>query len=215
MFNFIKRKLYDAVTQYNLIETHCRLQANVSCAGARLSGKVEVGENCIIYQATIAGNVEIGRNTTLWGPGIHVVGRVEGVRIGSFCSIARYVSVQEDNHDIERTTSYFIEKNVFKTRPPVNEYHSRGEIRIGHDVWIGAGAQVLSGVNVGTGAVIGAGAIVTHDVPPYAIVGGNPARVIRFRFSPSVVDALLASAWWDWPMEKILENKAFLTRRWT
>ena len=78
--------------------------------------------------------------------------------------------------------------------------------RIGHDVWIGANALILPEVTIGDGAVIAAGAVVTRDVPPYAIVGGVPARVIRYRFSPEMIDAFLEIKWWDWPLEKIKEN---------
>ncbi|WP_234463862.1 CatB-related O-acetyltransferase [Paracoccus caeni] len=72
---------------------------------------------------------------------------------------------------------------------------------IGHDVWIGANAVITRGVKVGTGAVIGAGAIVTKDVPPYAIVGGVPAKLLRMRFDEETVAKLLASEWWDLPLE--------------
>ena len=76
-------------------------------------------------------------------------------------------------------------------------------VTIGHDVWIGHGAIILPGRSVGTGAVVAAGAIVTKDVPPYAIVAGNPARLIRPRFTPAVVSGLQKIAWWDWPHERL------------
>ncbi|MFE6970855.1 CatB-related O-acetyltransferase [Isoptericola sp. NPDC057653] len=80
---------------------------------------------------------------------------------------------------------------------------SRGDTVVGHDVWFGHGATVLPGVRIGHGAVVGAGAVVTHDVPDYGIVGGNPARVLRTRFSERDVARLLALAWWDWPVEHV------------
>ena len=84
--------------------------------------------------------------------------------------------------------------------------HSKGDIEIGHDVWIGREARVLSGVRVGDGAVIGAYAVVARDVRPYAIVVGNPAREVRRRFTDAQCEALLAIAWWNWPEERILAN---------
>lgn len=77
---------------------------------------------------------------------------------------------------------------------------------VGNDVWIGVNARIISGVKIGDGAIIGAGAIVTKDVPPYAIVGGVPARVIKYRFSRDIIDAMLRIKWWDWNIKKIEDN---------
>ncbi|MDI7860437.1 CatB-related O-acetyltransferase [Rhizobiaceae bacterium n13] len=74
---------------------------------------------------------------------------------------------------------------------------------VGHDVWIGYKAIILPGVTIGSGAIVAAGAVVTRDVAPYTIVGGNPAVQIRRRFASDVIEALLAIAWWDWPLERI------------
>jgi acyl-[acyl carrier protein]--UDP-N-acetylglucosamine O-acyltransferase len=83
---------------------------------------------------------------------------------------------------------------------------SRGEIIVGHDVWIGANAVILSGVNIGNGAVVAAGAVVNKDVPPYAVVGGVPAKLIKMRFEPEQIAALEKIQWWNWPLEKIRAN---------
>ena len=88
-------------------------------------------------------------------------------------------------------------------------YRPSETVEIGHDVWIGAGAYVRSGVKIGSGAVIGARAVVTRDVMPYAIVAGNPARLIRSRFDEETVARLLELQWWDWPLEKIREMGAY------
>jgi hypothetical protein len=80
---------------------------------------------------------------------------------------------------------------------------SHGDIVIGNDVWLGTRLLILSGVTIGDGAVIGAGSVVTNDVPPYAIVGGNPARVLRLRFSEDIIGRLLKLHWWNWPHEKV------------
>ena len=87
---------------------------------------------------------------------------------------------------------------------------SRGSITIGNDVWIAAGAQILSGVHVGDGAIVGAGAIVTRDVAPYSIVAGNPARLVRYRFAPEVIDRISAIQWWNWPEERLRAEADFL-----
>lgn len=79
----------------------------------------------------------------------------------------------------------------------------RGDLVVGHDVWIGSSATVLAGVTIGSGAIVAAHSVVTSDVPPYATVAGNPARVVRSRFSPVDVDRMLDLAWWDWPPELV------------
>ncbi|WP_367715837.1 CatB-related O-acetyltransferase [Nitratireductor sp. GISD-1A_MAKvit] len=84
--------------------------------------------------------------------------------------------------------------------------HGRGDTMVGNDVWIGREAQVMPGVTIGDGAVIGSRAVVASDIPPYAVAVGNPARVLRVRFDPEVVETLLGIAWWNWPVEKISRN---------
>ena len=81
-----------------------------------------------------------------------------------------------------------------------------GDVTIGNDVWIGKGACILSGVSIGDGAVIGAEAVVTKSVPPYAVVVGNPARIVKFRFDEETIKKLLAIAWWDWPLERVFSS---------
>ena len=81
----------------------------------------------------------------------------------------------------------------------------KGDIVIGNDVWIGHGAMILSGVHIGNGAVVAAGSIVTKNVSPYCIVGGNPAKIIRYRFSSEQIDKLERIAWWNWPRSKIVQ----------
>ena len=126
------------------------------------------------------------------------------VRFGAFCSVATGVTVWcGGNHRTDWVTTYPFghrEHAAFPTATGiVGHPATRGGVTVGNDVWIGADATLMSGVTVGDGAVIANSAHVVRDVPPYAVVGGNPARVIRIRFAPDVVDALLALRWWDRP----------------
>lgn len=122
------------------------------------------------------------------GEGCHLS---QCTKIGKFCSIANLCTLGAQSHRVDLfTTSSVLGSTATHTS-------------IGHDVWIGSSAVVIAGVTVGHGAVIGAGAIVTKDVPPYAIVVGNPARVLRYRFEPDVIEKLLASRWWDLSLEEI------------
>jgi carbonic anhydrase/acetyltransferase-like protein (isoleucine patch superfamily) len=87
---------------------------------------------------------------------------------------------------------------------------TKGDVIIGSDVWIGTEAVILSGVKVGDGAVIGARAVVAKDVPPYAVVAGNPSRIVKWRFEPAIVERLLRVAWWNWSEESIDKVLPFL-----
>jgi virginiamycin A acetyltransferase len=86
----------------------------------------------------------------------------------------------------------------------------KGDTRVGNDVWIGYGSTVMPGVTIGDGAIVGSCSVVTKDVPPYAIVGGNPAKVIRYRFDEVTIARLLELRWWDWPIERITARLADL-----
>ena len=128
------------------------------------------------------------------------------LRIGRFCSIARGVTIfLGGEHHLEWISTYPFSL-IFADAARLPGYpHSKGGVVIGNDVWIGTGSTVLSGVHIGDGAVIGARSVVTKDVKPYQVVAGNPARGIRFRFSPQEIDSLLEIAWWNWPLERIKE----------
>ncbi|NNF32930.1 MAG: CatB-related O-acetyltransferase [Saprospiraceae bacterium] len=91
------------------------------------------------------------------------------------------------------------------------EFPFKGNTIIGNDVWIGYGATIMPGVNIGDGCIIGSKSVVTKDVEPYSIVGGNPVKVIRKRYSDEEIASLLNIKWWDWPVEKITENLQVLT----
>lgn len=125
--------------------------------------------------------------------------------IGRYCSIADKVEILlGGNHRTDWVSTFPFP--AFPTVWPgtLSDYHATsGGVSIGHDVWLGSGCIILSGVTIGHGAVIAAHAVVTKHVPPYAIVGGNPARVIRHRFPEPEIAALLDSAWWDLPKEQV------------
>ncbi|WP_279600613.1 CatB-related O-acetyltransferase [Methylobacterium sp. J-077] len=123
--------------------------------------------------------------------------------IGRYCSIADKVEILlggDHRLDWASTYPFAAMRGLFPDARAPKDYHaSRGDVVIGHDVWLGSGCMILSGVTIGHGAVVAARAVVTRDVPPYAVVAGNPARVVRHRFDPSTVEALVAAAWWDLP----------------
>jgi hypothetical protein len=137
--------------------------------------------------------------------------------IGRFTSIGPEVMIILGDHDYRSATTYpFLGLATsgslgWEAVPDSAHNHtSKGDIIIGNDVWIGARSTITSGVTIGDGAVIAAGSIVTRDVPPYQIYGGNPARFIKHRHPPEVASRLLATAWWDWPIERIQANMPFI-----
>jgi acetyltransferase-like isoleucine patch superfamily enzyme len=133
--------------------------------------------------------------------------------IGKYCSIARNVRIVAGGiHPVDWVSTYpfrakFDLPGKFEDGIPA----SKGNIVIGNDVWLGAKVTILSGVTIGDGAVIGAGSLVNKDVPPYAIVGGLPAKLIRYRFSDEVIKSLLDIKWWDWDKQKVIDNVALLS----
>ncbi|MEC7762724.1 MAG: CatB-related O-acetyltransferase [Pseudomonadota bacterium] len=128
------------------------------------------------------------------------------VLIGRYCAIGRYVAFFARNHRTDMPNQQIWLSERFGFAIPED---SKGPVEIGHNVWIGDKVTVLSGVKVGHGAVIAAGATVTRDVEPFAIVGGNPAREIRKRFTDDVIKQMLEIAWWDWDDDRISRNKTF------
>lgn len=134
-------------------------------------------------------NVIVGK-FTYGGLTVLNFGKNEKLYIGSFCSIASGVifSLNAD-HPYNRISTYPFKAEILRITS--NEAGSKGNIIVDDDVWIGQNAIILSGVHIGQGAVIAAGAVVTKDVPPYAIVGGVPAKIIKYRFSEKVIDVLM------------------------
>ncbi len=128
--------------------------------------------------------------------------------VGKFCSIAAHTRINPGNHPLERVAlSHFTYRSssygLGQDDPDFFDWRRSFRCVMGNDVWIGHGAIVLPGVKLGNGAAVGAGAIVTKDVPPFAIVVGNPGRVIRYRFAPEIIAALERIQWWDWEHEQL------------
>jgi virginiamycin A acetyltransferase len=135
--------------------------------------------------------------------------------IGKFCMIASGVTfiMNGANHltDAVSTYPFAIFGNGWENAMEGKSYPNKGDTIIGNDVWIGYNATIMAGVKVGDGAIIATNSTVTKDVEPYSIVGGNPAREIRKRFSEDDIQKLLALRWWDWDAEKITRNVQYLT----
>jgi len=134
------------------------------------------------------------------------------LQIGSFCSIARGVTIWlGGNHHTEWVSTsnlndYFNYDPNKHTRSRFYQTGAKGSVFIGNDVWIGSDVTILSGITIGDGAVIGAKAVVAKSIPPYCISAGNPCRVMKKRFADNQIESLMKIKWWNWDDEKIKDN---------
>ncbi|RMF50089.1 MAG: antibiotic acetyltransferase [Anaerolineae bacterium] len=144
-------------------------------------------------------------------PKVYSWGEGATLRIGKFCSIAPGVVILlGGEHRVDWVTTYPFNVLFPEARQFTGHPKTKGDVVIGHDVWIGRDSLILSGVTVGNGAVIAARSVVTSNVPPYAIAGGNPARILRSRFTTEQIAALEKTGWWNWPRERIVEALPYL-----
>ncbi len=177
--------------EYKYRKYHLLVDANASVWNCKFGKYNLVGEYVYLYNSTLGDFTYVSNNTCIFN-----------TEIGKFCSIAQNVSCGLGKHpthnfvsthpaffsDRKQAGITFVKRSVFK------EYE---RIVIGNDVWIGANATILDGVNIQDGAIVGAGSVVTKNVPAYAIVGGVPAKIIRYRYSKREIKWLLSMNWWN------------------
>jgi len=178
---------------------------NIKSFSQFISLKAIIDKNCNIQKDTeIDANSKIGKYTYI-GKYCYLT----KVTIGNYCSIANNISIGQGEHDISNiSTSSFFYDDAY-------EQLTQKECRIGNDVWIGVDSIILRGVSIGNGAVVGANSVVTKDVPPFSIVVGSPARVIKYRFNKDKIINIENSEWWNHDIEEAtkvinkleLENK--------
>ena len=209
------------------IQKHYVIVATMSLEVYRHLKKIgyrTAGQDCCFtagrwQEDTLFCNCFVGRGTYGYETLSHDLSRFIK-RIGRYCSISKYARIASNSPLEYVSTNPFLwspayapqrEKLLFKIEkngmaafcaPPTGDRL----VEIGNDVWIGMNAIIMPGVKIGDGAIIGAGAVVTKDVEPYAILGGVPARFIRYRYPKEMVEAFLRIKWWDWPIEKIEDN---------
>ena len=171
-----------------------------------IDGRSQVHSLAKINRFVKLSSTKVGRYSYI-GPRTHI----KNTDIGSFCSISWDCNIGLENHDTSyiSTSPIFLFRNNGTGSTLVDQdcpSEASIKTKIGNDVWIGANAMVIEGVEIGDGAVIGAGAIVTKSVPPYAIVVGAPAKIIRFRFAPETIEKLIELEWWNLTDEKLKSN---------
>ena len=140
-------------------------------------------------------------------------GSESSIIIGKYCSLASDITIITGGiHPVDWVSTFpfrakFDLEGKFEDGMP----YTKGDIIIGNDVWIGTRVTILSGVTIGHGAVIAAGTMISKDVEPYAVVGGVPGKIIRFRFNEKQINLLLEIKWWDWTHERVIKNISLLS----
>lgn len=180
----------------------------------------KIEENSTILSGNLMASM--GFMSYSWSP------LVDYVRVGRYCSIAGGLKFSGVRHPVEAVTtspimydrSFSLVKSIIHehhfTMPKFYNRQPKRDVIIENDVWIGSNVWLARGITIGTGSVIAAESVVTKDVPPYAIVGGNPAQLIRYRFSDEIIEGLLNSEWWEIPPSELAkldlsDPKRFLT----
>ena len=185
----------------NVVIRDCKMGLECSIGDDTTVERCILGNNVIINRRSYINDSQIGQYTYM---GINTT--INFVSVGNFCSLGHNVDVGGLDHDYRKVTTIPLirYKQMVNGGGKIPElFDERTLCKIGNDVWIAAGAQILHKVKVGDGAVIGAGAVVTKDVPPYAIVVGVPATIIGYRCSDKQIKELESIKWWNWSRDKL------------
>jgi len=185
MRQFIKKILFYFLNTVTVYE-----KVTVSGFSRGLQNVVFDGKNAVPDRCNFSGNVKIGYATTL-GYNNVLAGEIT---IGKYCQLGGDVVLHATNHPISSMTTY-INNNLFQGE--LKGLKEENEIVIGNDVWIGHGVIIVGNINIGNGAILAAGSVITKDVPPYTIVGGVPAKIIKKRFSNQIIQEIETLKWWD------------------
>jgi len=207
MFNNLTKSLYYLLFPiYKIIKyPTCKIYTKEIHPKAKIGKYVEIGRFSKVDK-----NVEIGDYTY-----INEYTRIDAntKSIGRYCSISHNVKIGMGPHPLNYVSTspvFYSKHRGYILEDSYDEYKDKGYTVIGHDVFIAANVIIFAGVNIGTGAVIGAGSIVTKDVPPYALVVGNPAKIIKYRFDKEKINALLSSQWWEKDNNLLLKNHKYM-----
>lgn len=192
-------KYYLRFKRWSFIRKQEKCGNQISRYSSGFMNVVFEGENAVMDGCIFSGNIHLGYRTTL-GKDNLISGNV---RIGKYCQFGMNVAIHGTNHPISYLTTY-INTRLFDG---LSNLKTEKEIEIGNDVWVGHAAIILAGVSVGNGAIIAAGSVVSKNVDPYSIVAGNPAKIIKKRFSENIINEIEKLEWWDKNDEELKKIK--------
>ena len=206
----------------NKISNKAKIFKDVNCKDSIINDYASVGDFSIIKDSSLKEYSRIDRYNYILSSHIDrysYTGRNTNIlksNIGSFTSISWNVTIGAGDHNYSTCSSHpfindhdrFMDERIGKD----NYERFQDNILIGNDVWIGCGAFIKRGIKIGNGSIVGANSVVTEDIPDYAIVFGAPARHFKYRFSEDIIDLFLQMQWWNWPIEKIIENIKILRK---
>jgi len=201
----------------SVIENDSSLYYRCKVKDSYVGHKAVIGDFSRITASSLGNFVRIDRNNLVYHSKIGKYtytgpfDMIFNVEIGNFCSISYGVTIGPPEHDYRKISThpflYDRSYDIFSDNDLLSINKFQKKVEIGSDVWIGCNATILRGCKIGHGAVVGANSLVNKDVPPYAIVAGSPAKILKFRFPSNKIEELLAMSWWDWDIERIREEK--------
>lgn len=211
-----------------MIETDFTLPISVKLYRCAEVSETKVGEHSIIgdfsrvRKSSLGTHIRIDRNNFLTNVHLGDYSYTGPFDMIFHCNIGKFVSISygvtigapEHNYHLLTTHSFIYNKeyNLLDEDQLIRNDKFDKPLNIGNDVWIGCNSTILRGVTIGDGAVIGANSLVNKDVPPFAIVAGCPARIIKYRFDQETINRIIHMEWWNWPEEKIRENPSLFTQ---
>jgi acetyltransferase-like isoleucine patch superfamily enzyme len=212
MFSFFKTLLLQYISYLNAKYKIFKLSKIHNTCKFHYTCKIEscqFGNYVVIFENTKISSAKIGAYSY-----IQTGGRIFNCEIGRFCSIASDVTIAPGIHDMSKVSTHpiFVQKStpLPKVYATMDFLKNHKQVYIGNDVWIGEKVVILDGVTIGHGAIIAAGAIVTKDVEPYSVVGGVPAKHIKYRFDSETISIVKKSEWWNYSEEWFEKNSELM-----